>query len=214
METEAEKALNLLIHDLRAPLSVAQGYLRLIRENRLPAVEDRERVLAQTMDALGRITKLCADASAFAASPEHDPAFSAVESTRSFVERVKHACNEAPAAVAFDVEDDHLTGSIRAARVDRVAEAIGTIVMAAHRAPRDQVAGVAVMSTDNSVRFLCGSDADRRALALDPPETFDPWRGGHGLALPLACRTVSTAGGRIWQVATARGAVGISLPQE
>ena len=214
MDTDAEKALNLLIHDLRAPLSVAQGYLRLLKEHRLPAPADQDRVLAQTMDALGRITKLCADASAFAAAPDQDPEVSVVEPTRAFVERVRHVCEEAPAAVAFDVEGDHLTGAVRAARLDRVAAAIGTILLAAHRAPRDEPARVQVRVTGGGTEFLLGSNADCRALANDPPELFDPWRGGHGLALPLACRTVARAGGRIWNVATARGAVGVSLPQE
>jgi signal transduction histidine kinase len=43
---------------------------------------------------------------------------------------------------------------------------------------------------------------------------FDPWHGGHGIALPLACRVVTEAGGRIWTFAEARGAAGIVLPEE
>ena len=66
-EIDAEKALNLLIHDLRAPLSVAQGYLRLLHQNRLDSDADRQRALAQTMEALGRISRLCDDAAAYVA---------------------------------------------------------------------------------------------------------------------------------------------------
>src|SRR5262245_44363406 len=64
---ETEKALNLLIHDLRAPLSVAQGYLRLLQQNRLEAEADRQRAITQSMDALGKITRMCDDAAAFVA---------------------------------------------------------------------------------------------------------------------------------------------------
>ena len=70
---DAEKALDLLIHDLRAPLSVAQGYLRLIKEQRLPSVEERDRALAKTMDALGRMSGLCSDAAAFLRAPAQTP---------------------------------------------------------------------------------------------------------------------------------------------
>src|SRR4030095_13332578 len=52
---EIAKALNLLIHDLRAPLSVAQGYLRLLQQNRPLAHHARERVVTPFMGALRRI---------------------------------------------------------------------------------------------------------------------------------------------------------------
>ena len=66
---ESAKALNLLIHDLRAPLSVAQGYLRLLQQNRLEAEADRQRAMTQSMEALGRITRLCEEAAEFVAEP-------------------------------------------------------------------------------------------------------------------------------------------------
>jgi len=213
METDAEKALDLLIHDLRAPLSVAQGYLRLLQEGRLPSDDERNRALAQTMDALGRIARLCADASAFSAPPEIESVASAVESTQAFVDRVRRACGTGPVTVAFEVEDEELSGAIRAQRLDRVAEAVATILLAASRTPRDAAARVHVSGTGDA-RFLFGVEAEWGRLAADPPQTIDPWRGGHGLALPLACRTVQSAGGRIWTVESARGAIGVSLPQE
>ena len=64
---ESAKALNLLIHDLRAPLSVAQGYLRLLQQNRIEAEPDRQRAMTQSMEALGRMTRLCEEAAAFVA---------------------------------------------------------------------------------------------------------------------------------------------------
>jgi hypothetical protein len=71
-----------------------------------------------------------------------------------------------------------------------------------------------VKEEKKEARFLLGCDDDRAALVSHPPEVFDPWRGGHGIALPLACRIVAEAGGRIWTYANARGAVGIALPEE
>src|SRR4030095_11942542 len=62
---EFTKALALLIHDLRAPLSVASGYLRLIREDRLTSAEDRERALIGALEAVRRISRLCDEASDF-----------------------------------------------------------------------------------------------------------------------------------------------------
>ena len=34
--------------------------------------------------------------------------------------------------------------------------------------------------------------------ALEPPRTFDEWRGGLGLALPVARRVIEQHGGAVW----------------
>src|SRR5436190_10059613 len=64
--TDAERALEVLIHDVRTPVGVAQGYLRLLQDQRLQTPEDRERAMARAMEALGKIARLCDEASAFA----------------------------------------------------------------------------------------------------------------------------------------------------
>lgn len=215
METDTDKALTLLVHDLRAPLSVAQGYLRLVKENRLASPADRDRALAQTMDALGRIAKLCDDAAAFSAGHTAETGATASESTPAFVERVQQVCRTLGAdTLGFDVEGHELTGVTRGQRIDRLAEAVAIVLSAANRVPRDEPARVLVNTRNGESRFLVGSAFDRSRLAEDPPADFDPWRGGHGLALPLACRTIRAAGGRVWSAAAARGAVGVCLPQE
>ncbi len=213
-ETDAEKALNLLIHDLRAPLGVAQGYLRLLKDQRLADETQRERVLAQTMDALSRIARLCTDATAFTTPPPAEPA-SSREAAPLFVERVRAAYMASGGRpVSFDVVEDQLTGSVRAARLDVLADAVATVIGAANKAPKDWPPRVLVAGDAASVRFLFGGDADHFAALSGADDPFDPWRGGHGLVLPLACRTIAHAHGRTWTAAVVRGTVGIALPQE
>ena len=64
MRADAEEVLAALLHDVRSPLGVAHGYVRMIREGRLPTDADRDRALEKTRDALGRMTELCNDATA------------------------------------------------------------------------------------------------------------------------------------------------------
>jgi K+-sensing histidine kinase KdpD len=210
---ESVKALNLLIHDLRAPLSVAQGYLRLLQQNRLEAEVDRQRAMTQSMEALGRITRLCEEAAAFVAEPVSavGPALSVRAS--ELVDQVASACAARCSPLTFVVEPD-LSGTMRSANLGRLMQSVAVVLCAVRRSTRKEPVSVSVLEEGKEARFLLGCDDDRAALVSGPPQTFDPWRGGHGIALPLACRTITEAGGRIWTVADGGGAVGIALPEE
>lgn len=210
---ETEKALNLLIHDVRAPLSVAQGYLRLLHQNKLETEADRQRAIAQSMEALGRIGRLCEDAATFVAEPLTDGPVSSVQ-VSGLVERLTKDCAERGSPLTFVPEPEILSGSVRIINLDRVVQSIAVILCAVRRSTRNPSVRVSVLEEAKEARFLLGCDDDRAALVSQQPETFDPWRGGHGIALPLACRLVMTAGGRIWTYANGQGAVGIALPEE
>jgi light-regulated signal transduction histidine kinase (bacteriophytochrome) len=210
---ETVKALNVLIHDLRAPLSVAQGYLRLLQQDRLEAEADRQRAIAQSMEALGRITRLCSDAAAFVAEPTAPERPAVALGTSALVERVTEACTARSSPLTIDTGTG-LTGTVRSANLDRLVQSLAVVLCAVRRSALKEPVRVSVDEEKKEARFLLGCDDDRAALVSGPPETFDPWRGGHGIALPLACRTIAEAGGRIWTVADGRGAVGIALPEE
>jgi K+-sensing histidine kinase KdpD len=210
---ESVKALNLLIHDLRAPLSVAQGYLRLLQQNRLEAEVDRQRAMTQSMEALGRITRLCEEAAAFVAEPASTVGPIMSVRVAELVDQLANACAARCSPLTFVVEPE-LSGTMRSANLDRLMQSVAVILCAVRRSTRKDPVSVSVLEEGKEARFLLGCDDDRAALVSGPPQTFDPWRGGHGIALPLACRTITEAGGRIWTVADGRGAVGIALPEE
>lgn len=64
MRADAERVLIGLLHDIRTPLGVAHGYLRMVRDGRLPTEDARLQAIDKTRDALGRVTHLCDEASA------------------------------------------------------------------------------------------------------------------------------------------------------
>ena len=193
--TDAERVLNLLIHDVRTPLGVAHGYLRLIREQRLTTPDDRDRALASTQQALGRISRLCEEASGFLAEPTS--AAPVRTGTALLLERVsaqlrEHGVTITPPATAGTMTIAVGTG------VDRLAEAVSTVLRAMARNVPD---GVRVETSGAELRFIA---ADARG------GPFDPWRG-HGLAVPLACRLIASVGGRVGDAA---GAPAIAFPVE
>jgi signal transduction histidine kinase len=210
---ETVKALNLLIHDLRAPLSVAQGYLRLLQQNRLEAEADRQRALTQSMEAIGRISRLCEEAAAFVAEPVAVDGPRTSLSLSTLVEHVNEACAARCSPLTFTAMPTS-SASVRGTQLDRVVQSVAVILCAARRSTAIDSVRVSVHVEEKEARFLLGCDDDRAALMSERPEVFDPWRGGHGIALPLACRIVAEAGGRVWTCANGRGAVGIALPEE
>jgi hypothetical protein len=166
------------------------------------------------MDALGRITRLCEDAAAFLAESVSTDGPRQTVAVSTFAERVSAACAARCSPLTFTVESDKLSGAVRGTQLDRVAESLAVILCAVRRSARNDSVRVSVHEEEKEARFLLGCDDDRAALMSRHPETFDPWRGGHGIALPLACRIVAEAGGRIWTYANGRGAVGVAFPEE
>jgi len=130
------------------------------------------------------------------------------------VEQIRLACIERGASLTFSVASEPMSGSVRAVHLDRLIQSVAVILSSVRRSARNETVSVSVVEEGKEARFLLGCDEDRVALLSHRAEVFDPWRGGNGIALPLACRIVNEAGGRIWTSANGRGAVGIALPEE
>ena len=153
--TDAERVLAVLIHDVRTPLGVAHGYLRLVRTDKLPSPEDRDRALAGTQDALAKISRLCQDAGGFL----EDPPPGAVRApARQLADRVAAVLAERGVAVGdLELPD----GSVNVGTsVDRAADAIATLLsLRAGRTP-----GI-VTQDRRHARRRCASRAGRPPTA-------------------------------------------------
>lgn len=202
------KALSVLLHDVRTPLSVAHGYLRLLGEDRLAEPEARKRAIAQSLEALGRVSQLCAEAAEFAAS------VSSAVASRYPVTHLLHALeHEAKAkGLRLDVLDGPTIAEVQMLAPARAASTIAVIVLACHRGPGTELGMSAGTHSEELVVTSGDSFTRQRLLSAGARETFDPWRGGHGLLLPLAVRQLEAIGVRVWTVPDEPGAVGISAP--
>lgn len=200
--TDLDRVLDSLLHDLRSPLGVASGYLRLVREGRLTDPHETERVLGKAQDALRVMGALCADASVWLA-PEppgrlsHQPAAVLVAAV---TDRLSHdgvtVATTAPGdARVVTLHDDG----------ERVASAIATVLA---RVVQDR-------EFPPTVAVRWGQDALSFNL-VDPPghasrAPFDPWRYS-GLAVPLACRAIRHAGGAVVAASDDATALSIAFP--
>jgi hypothetical protein len=208
--SDADRVLSLLIHDLRTPLGVAHGYLRLIRAEKLPTAADRDRALAGTQEALAKISRLCADAGAFLEDPA-PPAGRAP--ARELVDRVAAGLDER--GIPLDEAAD-APGTVAAgASLDRLADAIVTLL--ASRAPTALGATARIVVGPAELRLMCGRPPEN-GTGLDtdgadgaPP--FDPWQSAPSLPVVLAHRVITGLGGRIWTLDGGRR-IALALPLE
>jgi hypothetical protein len=199
-----ERTLQVLIHDIRTPVGVAQGYLRLLREDRLANPDDRVRAIAQAQEALDRVSQLCSDAASLANGGV--PAATVSVPCERFVGRVRQRLEREPVELAAATL---AAGAMLAvpANSDALADAVTRVLMTSSGRRAASPRAVAIGATATELWFTSGDTA----LPLSG-ETLDPWIEP-GFALPLACRAIAEAGGRVWSGRDQTG-IGVALPLE
>lgn len=186
---ELDRVLDVLLHDLRSPLSVASGYVRLLRLDKLDSFEARDKAWTQTATALTRIAHLCDEAVGFlptaagAARPIAVPQLTA---------RVRQHCQDR--GISCDDTTSVLDGPVIQAQtdVDRLAEAVASLVALQHSDAHP--ARVTITSDTQALVFTVPLSANVEAPCED--DTYDPWTSP-GLSAALACHTISLASGNV-----------------
>ena len=200
-----------LVHDLRTPLGVAVGYLRLLRDHRLPDEADQQRAMTATADAVAAMSQLCQEASSFAATwTAGDQDLQMIPAAQLAEEVAKQLLR--PMVVA---DADRPAGSVRARSDGATARAVAALLSRAVSTSGDTPsADIIVRVTDEHLNFLAGDPEQREAMLLGQRKVFDPWRAGPGLAVPLACLEVSQVSGQVFTDAASNTAIAVVLPLE
>jgi signal transduction histidine kinase len=216
------QAMSLAVHELRTPVTVVAGYLRmLLKEQAGPLSEKQRKMLEEADRSCGRLGALVAEMSEFGkleggqvalARQEFDLAALAAELANGM-----HGGDDR--GVRLEVRDSGpvmVTGD-RA----RIAAALKALMHAAVRERVDPGVIAVRCSTDaGNPGWAVLAIGDEAALpqleraAHAPPAHFDEWRGGLGLALPVARRVIEAHGGALWSAdgADSRATSAIRLP--
>ena len=183
--TDLNRVLESLLHDLRSPLGVAGGYLRLLREQRLTTPEDTERAIVKTQDALRTMTALCSEASAWLTlEPSATPSIVPVEALVAQV-----VAEAGRMGVVIEVAGATSGTTSLALEGERVARAVASLLAGVVR----DTSARCTVRVERSVLSVGATGTQRRPP--DGPGAFDPW-AYPGLSAALACRTIAQAGGR------------------
>lgn len=196
-----------LLHDLRTPIGVAQGYLRLVRDGSLKTDADRDRALDQAAASLAQLARMCQEMAGYL--DEESIATRPPASAAAFAGRVEAVAREH----GFTVVQDGVTIDAVVDLPFGVAASAGAVVRVFETALRRRPAGTAtlrVIAADDELRFVAGA-GDGSASVNRPAKAFDPWREP-GLDIMLACQRIARAAGEIRSGDTSPDALAIAFP--
>jgi signal transduction histidine kinase len=216
-DAELARLVTLVAHELRTPLSVVSGYVKMLAgERQGPLTEAQRRSVAGADRACQQMMGLAADVSWLAriargeVAPNRAPV--ALERLLADIQAAHASPDEHPVTVEAIVETKPLTIHADAIHLRR---ALTSMLAAAVRGAPDHavvrlVAGRRDAATPPQpvIAIACGpADAVGDLLAADP-HTLDPLDealGGLGVGLPLARRLMALEGGTIGTRATPGG---------
>lgn len=222
---ELSRLLSLASHELRTPISVVSGYLRMVLKDPAGTLDERyRRMLEETDKSCARLSILVAEMSDVAAldrgtvSLKMEPIDvrellkGAIAGLSPFPDRVIEVelmSEPAPAMIRGDKSRlQAATTSILHALRREVVSSDKLFVnerVAPYHGTLASWIGIAEAET---IHAITGSD-------VNDLTTFDEWRGGCGLSLAIARRIIERHQGAIWSPRTGiKAAAVITLPHQ
>ena len=209
------QVLNTVAHEIRTPLAVSQGYLKLYLDGRLTTAEDQQRALEKTRDALGVLATLCSDlnrVSALSETPE--PALLEQVAAAQLIDGLKAAREVEGAAWTGDTPPPAAVASNGA---KDLMQAVAIVARAAFDEAREAPRVFRVEpSNGRSLALLAGAEESVAALQSGPgdakAQAVDLTRGGKGLKLIWASFVLQQHRVQTWNHQDHRASVGFRFP--
>lgn len=223
LEPKWPRLLSLSVHELRTPISVVAGYLRMVLKDPAGTLDERyRRMLEEAEKSCGRLSALVAEMSDLSALEAGTAAFKKVPVD------IRSVLTAAIGALA-PLPDRNVTVELRAgggqAIVQGDAPRLQTALTSVLHGLRREVVTSDILIVNERTAPYNGQPASWIAIAdaenidavtgaeLQDLTVFDEWRGGCGLSLAVARRVIDRHQGSIWSPATGvKTAAVIALP--
>ena len=215
--------LSLIAHELRSPAAVAAGYLRLLLRDDVAHLPERARHMIEEADrSCARLLHLVREVSDLAAlsgrvASESSVAIPVFSLCDEVVQQLAGSPGDAPTTFSCDADDQSAIVHGDAEQLKRALTAlVAAIVRERGAAPlevygfisRDPAAALAVIALGDP-----GMASRRDEVLTSRDASFDRWRGGTGLSVPIACRILDGYGGQVWALPqSSRAGCALSLP--
>ena len=212
MQPNLAQVLNTLAHEIRTPLAVSQGYLKLYLDGRFTNVDDTRRAFEQTRQALGALATLCVDMGKVSALSENAAQGIPERVTAGdFIQSVR-AHNEVDGAVWAGDAGAH---TMQTTNHRDLAHAVAIVSTSAFADAREAPHAVRV-ETGDALMVLAGANDSLAALQAGPgapnARPVDFVKGGKGLKLIWAAFVLDGHHVQTWTDADHRASVGFSIP--
>ena len=212
--------MSLAVHELRTPVTVVCGYIRMVlKEHGGPLTDKQKKMLQEAERSCERISALVAEMSDLGKLESRDLSVSRQEvDLCALVAELAADMHEGEdRGVRLDVRVPSRPVTVTGDRA-RLSAAITTLLHAALRErgePGVIVAECSVIDATPPWAVLAVGDEDALpslvGVGLGTPPPFDEYRGGLGLALPVARRVVEALGGALWSAPGDRPRAGSAL---
>jgi len=204
--------LNTLAHEIRTPLAVSQGYLKLLIDGRITNADDARKAMEQTRQALGALATLCMDMGKVSAISEGNTTGVPVKTPAADFIANLQTLDEVKGAT---FQGDAGTRSIRSTNIRELAQAVAVVAKAAFDEQRDAPHSVTMQAGDSLI-VLAGSEDALPSLPATPDaphaRTVDFVKGGKGLKLIWAAFVLQQHGVQAWADTQHKASVGIRIP--
>lgn len=208
------QVLNTLAHEIRTPLAVSQGYLKLYVDGRLTTPDDQQRALQRTREALGVIAVLCSEMSKVSALAEASDVVLAERVDLSTLARDLAASNELSGAVWSAVPASPARVATNAPR--DLTHAIAVVCKAAFDEDKRAPHHLAVSASDDAIVIRAGTEEAVRALPSTPDgpgaTAVNMVRGGKGLSLIWASFVFGQHRIQTWNHQDHKASTGLRIP--
>lgn len=197
------KILSLSVHEFRTPMTVVAGYIRMLLKDRAgPLSEQQRKLLEEAEKGCARLTALLTEVGELSnleagTAPFNRQPVELHTLLRQTVDQLPPLPDrDVPVELRADVD----TISIEADPV-RLAQGFASVMKALRREIiTESPLIVRLRDAGGAAEVLIGDDEAIAAFETQGDaahESFDEWRGGSGLILPVARRIFEAHGGRI-----------------
>ncbi len=215
--------LSLSVHEFRSPVTVVAGYIRMLLKDRAGSLTDQQRKLLEDAEkSCARLSSLLAEMSDLSNLEADKAPFN--RSQTDLRALLAEAIAALPPVPDRQIDVELATGAGTAIVNGDAVRLRGAFTSLVHAIRREVVTSTRLYVREREGEYsgkraswLAIGDAEQiAALEAATPETlttFDEWRGGCGLSLPVARRIFAAHGGALWSPAekTKSGAV-VVLP--
>jgi signal transduction histidine kinase len=214
------KLMSLAVHELRTPATVVAGYLRMLLTDRAGPLTDAQRkLMLEAEKSCGRLSQLLAEMSDLAHIEAGDAPLKRQKiDVASMLREVVDGLPAGPDLPSVTLRDDASPATVNGDPV-RLRTALISLVSSVRRelpVAREIIVTRTASSGSSTKATLVAIGEEGTVAQLqmsDGTGRFDEWRGGMGLALPVARRIVEASGGRLIVLSDRpRAGVALTLP--